>query len=179
MTDDHPAENTSSTTREEIRDLLVQLDSDDAATRLAARTKLTEVGSAAAEGLRTCLYDPKQHVRWEAAKTLSAIVDPLAAPALVHALDDDDQDVRWVAGEALIGLGKAGLPALLMGLIRHSGSVDFLRAAHHVLHDLTQKHTDVSLQALLDALDGAEPEVAAPPTALTVLRSLTIDVSDS
>ena len=175
MTDDHLAGNMSSATRDEVRGLLAQLESDDAATRLEARSKLSQVGAAAAEGLRTCLYDPQQHVRWEAAKTLVTIADPHAAAALVHALDDEDQDVRWVAGEALIALGEAGIPALLMGLIRHSGSGDFLRAAHHVLHDLAQKHANVALQEVLDAIDGAEPAVAVPPTALTVLRSLTID----
>ena len=178
MTDDHPAGNTGATTRQEVRDLLSQLESDDAATRLAARTKLGEIGTAAGEGLRTCLYDPQQHVRWEAAKTLAVIADPLAAPALVHALDDEDPDVRWVAGEALIALGKTGLPALLMGLIRHSNSVGFLRAAHHVLHDLAPKHSDVPLSEVLSAIDAAEPAIAAPPTALTVLRSLTIEVGD-
>ena len=146
-----------------ISALIADLAKEDAGVRMSARAALVELGHAAVPALATTLLDPQQHVRWEAAKTLESIADPSTATALVSALHDQDPDVRWVAGEALVGLGGASLPALLAGLIRHSHSVDFSRGAHHVLHDLARQGHAKLLTPVIQALDGPEPGVAAPP----------------
>ena len=157
----------------DINSRITDLANDDAGVRMTARAALVEMGHSAVPALVTTLHDPRQHVRWEAAKTLESIADTNAAPALVSALHDEDSDVRWVAGEALIRLGDAGLASLLGALIRHSHSVDFGRAAHHVLHDLAQRGHAELLTPVIRALDGPEPGVAVPPSALQALRILT------
>lgn len=162
--------NTSS--RADIISWVSELESEDPAVRIKARESLSKAGSDAVSLLATCLYDPRQHVRWEAAKTLESIGDASAAPALAAALNDDDEDVRWVAGKALIALKADALPSLLMGVVRHSDSVELCRAAHHVLHDLLQKHPSDELKRVIEALDSSEPAVTAPPAAWAALRAL-------
>lgn len=163
---------------EKIRLLIVDLANDDATIRMTARAALVDLGQPATAALVTALYDPRQHVRWEAAKSLESIADANTAPALVSALHDEDPDVRWVSGAALVALGSAALPDLLGALIRHSHSVDFCRGAHHVLRDLAQQGHAELLTPVIRALDGPEPGVAAPPKALKALRILTFGVAD-
>ena len=78
-----------------LQELVAALASDDPVLRERSREAL--VAAATCDVTRELvgeLTDPRQHVRWEAAKALSAIADPISAPALVDALDDDDDDVR-------------------------------------------------------------------------------------
>ena len=173
MTDSNIAPTKSTVDGDRIRLLIADLANDDAGVRMAARAGLAEVGPAAVEALNVSLLDPQQHVRWEAAKTLEAIADVSAATALVAALHDEDADVRWVAGEALVALGGGALPPLLSELIRHSHSSDFCRGAHHVLHDLAKAGHGELLSPVIQALDGPEPGVAAPPMAFKLLQFLT------
>ncbi len=163
---------------EKIRSLVEDLANDDAAVRMSARAALVQLGDRAVAALVTSLFDPRQRVRWEAAKSLESIADASTAPALVSALHDEDPDVRWVAGAALVSLGGVAMPSLLGALIRHSHSVDFSRGAHHVLHDLAKAGHRELLTPVIEALDGPEPGVAAPPMALKALRILTFGVDD-
>ena len=123
--------------------------------------KLGAIGKPAVPGLIECLYDPREHVRWEAAKTLSAIADPLTASALVTALEDEHEDVRWVSGEALVNafLNTGPLPP----------TVVISAAAERALHDAALRlkacsalrkpfGTDGLLSAVADAV---RPRVAA------------------
>ena len=114
-------------------------------------------------GLLAALDDKRQHVRWEAAKTLAEIVDPAASERLVQSLGDKDPDVRWVAGEALIALQRDAVKPLLNGLTKSQDSERLYKAAHHVFHDLSQ-HSDLGslLEPVLKGLDQSEPEVAVP-----------------
>ena len=159
----------------DVRVAIDQLESDDAATRMQARKRLTDAGPAALEALTTCLYHPLMRVRWEAAKTIEAIPHPLATPALVDALDDDEQDVRWVAGEALIAIGPPALPGLLAGIIRRSGSVEFCTSAHHVLHELCSPGSKPLLEPVLHALTVNEPAVFAPAAAWKALQAIAFE----
>jgi HEAT repeat protein len=169
--------NTSTLELEKIRLLIEDLAQEDATVRMTARASLVDLGHSAIAALVTSLLDPRQHVRWEAAKSLESIADATTAPALVSALHDEDPDVRWVAGAALVAIGVAALPSLLGELIRHSHSVDFSRGAHHVLHDLAKAGHGELLTPVIRALDGPEPGVAAPPMALKVLQVLTFGVA--
>ena len=163
----------SESVQQKVSSLIADLAREDPGLRIHAREALVALGDSAIEALVTTLHDPRQHVRWEAAKTLETIADASTAPALVAALHDDDPDVRWVAGEALVKLGTDGLPSLLGALIRHSDSLEFSRGVHHVLHDLAKQGHAELLTPVIRALDGPEPGVAAPPTALKALRVLT------
>jgi HEAT repeat protein len=156
-----------------IDQLIGELASNNSGERQGARNALVEVGSPAVPGLLAALDDKRQHVRWEAAKTLAAIADPAAAEALVQALGDDDGDVRWVAGEALVALQQHALKPVLNALTESQHSGGLYKSAHHVLHDLSQQADLQPLLApVLKALDRPEPEVAVPVEAERALESL-------
>lgn len=157
-----------------LASLVASLASADPVERQTARERLVDMGGQeVTRALVGQLIHPRQHVRWEAAKALTAIADPVAAPGLMHALDDEDSDVRWVAGEGLIALGNDGLLTVLSGLTKRSVSLDYCNAAHHVLHDLRKPGNLEIIAPVLQALESSEPEATAPPAAYSALVSLT------
>jgi HEAT repeat protein len=158
---------------EELNRLVADLGSDSALVRREARSALVAIGADAVPPLLSALDAPKQHVRWEAAKTLAEIADPAAAERLVAALADKDSDVRWVVGAALIALGRATLRPLLSTLTQADLPEDMYQGAHHVLHDLA-KHDRLApqLKPVLDAFKEPEPQVAVPLAAAAVLKDL-------
>ncbi len=156
-----------------VDQLLAGLSSNDAVERQRARNALVKVGSSAVPGLLAALDDKRQHVRWEAAKTLADIADPAASETLVQTLGDEDSDVRWVAGEALIALKRDAVKPLLNGLTKSQDSEGLYKSAHHVLHDLSQhSYLGPLLAPVLKALDQSEPEVAVPVAAQRALENL-------
>lgn len=156
-----------------LQELVASLASEDPVARQKAREKLVSTGGHdVTRALLGKLVDPRQHVRWEAAKALTAIADPIAAPALMHSLEDDDEDVRWVAGEGLIALGKDGLLTALNGLTKRATSLDYCKAAHHVLHDLRERGYADVVAPVLKALESSEPEATAPPAAYEALMAV-------
>ncbi len=164
-------ENKSAT--ETIFDLIEELSSKDPVVRGRSRQKLVEIGGhQVTRALVRELIDPRKHVRWEAAKALTAIADPVAAPGLMHALDDKDVDVRWVAGEGLIALGGIGLMTVLSGLTKRAESLDSYKGAHHVLHDLRPKGYAQIVEPVLQALETSEPEITTPLAAYEALVAL-------
>jgi HEAT repeat protein len=155
-----------------IDELVAALADKDAVKRKQGREALAQLGSSAVPCLLTALGDGQQHVRWEAAKTLTAIADPAAAERLVAALGDEDTDVRWVVGEALIALGPKAVKPLLRSLTKSKLPSGVYQGAQHVLHDLA-KHGDLAslLQPVLKAFDELEPEIAVPVAAEKALQS--------
>ncbi len=152
---------------------VVALANKDGAERIKAREALMQIGPSAVTELLEALGAPQQHVRWEAAKILTAIADPSAADKLLEALGDEDSDVRWVVGEALIALRQAGLRPLLAELTKSQDSEDLYKAAHHVLHDLAN-NTELApiVKPVLDALGQSEPELAVPIAAERALANM-------
>ena len=159
-----------------VDQLLAGLASNDPVERERARNALVDVGSFSVPGLLGALENKRQHVRWEAAKTLAEIADPAASEKLVQALSDEDSDVRWVAGAALIALKRDAVKPLLNGLTKSQDSEGLYKSAHHVFHDLS-KNSDLGplLAPVLKALDQTEPEVAVPVAAQRVLENLGSD----
>ena len=156
-----------------IPQLVAQLASKDPVARETSREQLVSIGGLeVTRALVGELTDPRAHVRWEAAKALADIADPVAAPGLMHALEDDDEDVRWVAGEAMIALGVVGLKTVLSGLTRRAGSLEFCKAAHHVLHELRPKGYAETVEPVLKTLEMSEPGVTAPPAAFNALVAM-------
>jgi HEAT repeat protein len=154
-------------------ELVATLASKDGAKRIKTREALIQLGASAVVELLKALDDPQQHVRWEAAKILTAIADPSAAEKLLETLGDEDSDVRWVAGEALIALRHAGLRPLLAGLTKSQDSECLYKAAHHVLHVLANNAELAPIvKPVLDALDQSEPELAVPIAAERALASM-------
>lgn len=159
--------------------LIQDLASSDPAQREASRLELVRLGTPEVTvALVGELLDPRQHVRWEAAKALCGLKDPLSASALLEALDDNDEDVRWVAAEGLVTLGHKGLLAALHGLTKSSRSPAFRKSAHHVLHELSKVGESAEMIApVLAALEQADSAIAAPPTAFHALTALKVGSS--
>jgi HEAT repeat protein len=154
-------------------ELIANLASEDPTRREQARLELMKRRSHdVVTSLVATLTDPREHVRWEAAKALAAMADPVTAPALLVSLDDENGDVRWVAGEGLIALGTTGLLTVLQALTTEARSLALCRGAHHVLRELSVGDYAVVLAPVLAALEKSQPAVAAPPAAYDALRKL-------
>jgi HEAT repeat protein len=162
----------------ETRRLIKELESNDPVEREVARHALVRLGTEeVTAALVAELLDPRQHVRWEAAKALGRLRNPVSAPALLDALDDNDGDVRWVAAEGLISLGRVGLLAALHGLTKHARSLAFRTSAHHVLHELLrQGESPAVIAPVLAAVEQADSAIAAPPAAFQALMALKVGV---
>jgi HEAT repeat protein len=166
---------------DQLEEWIVSLASTDPVVRERAREALVAAGTCSViRALVGELNDPRQHIRWEAAKALAAIADPISAPALVDVLDDEDDEVRWIAAEALVAMGNEGLLSVLSGLVKRARSINFCRGAHHVLHDfcrikIPHKRIDRSAVApVVEALEKAAPAISAPPAAHKALIQLKV-----
>lgn len=159
--------------RQIVDQLLAQLDSKDVKERHTARIELVNIGNSAVPQLVDALDAPRQHVRWEAAKALTAIADPSAAERLAASLGDKDTDVRWVVGEALIALGRDALQPILNALTKSELAEGVYEGAHHVLHDLAQRTELTSLlEPVLKAFKEPEPDIAVPLAAAKALQDI-------
>jgi hypothetical protein len=156
----------------DIGSLVAALASQDRATRQKAREALVGLGHPAVESLIALLDDRHDHVRWEAAKSLSDIGDPAAAPALVETLEDRDAGVRWLAAEGLIRMRKASLKPLFQALIARPDSQPLREGAHHVLHDLARQGLDDRVAPVLAALEDIEPSATVPAAARKALDAI-------
>lgn len=133
------------------------------ADRHDARTRLARLGDAAVAPVTALLGDPREQVRWEAAKTLSDMASPKAAPALVRALTDEDSfGVRWVAAEGLVKLGRDALEPLFLALMVRPRSVYLRVGAHHVLIAARRRGDAELIEPVLEALGGYSPRFDLP-----------------
>jgi HEAT repeat protein len=155
-----------------IESSIAGLRSRDGMVRQKARRRLTIIGKRAVPHLIALLKDPKDDVRWEAAKALASIADTRATPGLVAALEDRTFGVRWLAAEGLIAMGRDALVPLLETLIERSNSVWLRGGAHHVLHDLARADLQELLTPVVAALDGVDPEIGIRRPATKALREL-------
>ena len=168
-----PPEGAVRTHKPDIDSLVAALASPDRVTRESARETLVAIGHPAVGPLISLLDDRHDHVRWEAAKTLSDIADPAAAPALVQALEDPEPGVRWLAAEGLIKMRRACLQPLLHALTERAADSVWLRdGAHHVLHDLAKMGLAEGMAPVLTALEGIEPTATVPGEARRALDTL-------
>jgi hypothetical protein len=137
--------------------------------RREARRRLVERGREGVDELIRLLKDPRQYVRWEAAKSLGAIADPAAGPALAEALTDSDADVRWLAAGGLIAMGMHGVRPVLERLTHPPLSEELREAAHHVLHTSFGGDMDELLAPVVEAMAGPSPETTVPVAAFRAL----------
>lgn len=154
--------------------LVADLGSGDGLVRVRARKCLVAIGSRAVGSLMEALTNPKEVVRWEAAKALGQIHDPAAAQALVEALRDEMFDVRWLAAEGLSSIGCKALVPLLQALSKYPDSVWLRGGAHHVLRKLAAKCLEDVWGPVLAALENVEPLVEVPFAAKAALDRLKI-----
>jgi HEAT repeat protein len=143
-----------------------------------ARQCLAQIGKKAVPALVRALADPREQVRWEAAKALSEIADPTALPALVAALEDRNSGVSWLAAEGLIAIGRESAVPILQALVDNPRSVSLRQAAHHVLHDLGQGELTQVIKPVLTAMGDIEPDIAVPSAAVEALAALSGETAE-
>ncbi|MFG0287771.1 MAG: HEAT repeat domain-containing protein [Rhodopirellula sp. JB044] len=162
-----------------IEDWVADLASGDGVVRDQARKHLVaKRGPDVVRALIGELVDPRKRVRWEAAKALTEIGDPVAALPLVHAMTDSDDEVAWLAAEGVASLGDIGLTAVLSGIARDCGSLEYCKVAHHCLKVFRKlgQHEDV-IAPVMSALEGYEPKLSAPVAAYRALQELKVGVA--
>ena len=120
-----------------LADLIEALESDDGPKRKRARETLTLLGEAAVQQLRGQLSSAIKRIRWEAAKTLAAMVDPASVQAFVDLLTDPYSEVRWLAASGLINLGPRSVAPVLDSLVRDPESLGHRQMARRVLRELS------------------------------------------
>jgi len=116
-----------------VKELVEGLSGDNGMARKRARETLVLIGEPAVPTVRALLASPEKRARWEAAKTLAAMVDPPSVDALARLLSDPLSDVRWLAGDGLINLGPRSVGPVLQSLLDGSPSSGLLGSAHRVL----------------------------------------------
>jgi HEAT repeat protein len=96
----------------------------DERVRRSSAEALGRVGDArAVDVLVQALRDPDHELRWQSANALGLIRDGRAATPLLHALADPDMFVVTAATQALLELGRAAIPALIVGMADTSADV--------------------------------------------------------
>jgi HEAT repeat protein len=155
-----------------LRALIHQLSSKEARVRQYARISMVSNIKSAMPYLIEALQNPDRQVRWEAAKTLSALRDSAAVDALVKSLEDTVFDIRWLAAKGLINLRSKALVPLLQALIERPDSTWLRQGAHHVLHEVdTGGHREI-IEPVLEALEGADAVLHTPLAARSALDEL-------
>jgi HEAT repeat protein len=157
----------------DTQSLINQLRNPDGFTRMEAREALACIGKPALIELIKTLSEAPKQLRWEIIKVLEAINDPTTIPILVGQLKDDHAGVRWAASNALIGMGRASIPALLEALRHDYDSIWFRQSAHHILHVMKDDgRLYAAEEKVFEALEGVEPSSAVPWAAERALEAL-------
>ncbi len=141
---------------EEMLDKLVgELASEDGMARKRARETLVLVGEPAVAPVRALLASPQKRVRWEAVKTLAAMIDAPSVEAFVRQLDDEHSEVRWLAADGLIGLGPRSAGPVLKSLLREPLSPGHRQMARRVLRQLSSDNEVLAeiIRPVVDVLD--------------------------
>jgi hypothetical protein len=136
-----------------IEDLIKVFYGKDVINIKKARYELVKIGKPAIKYLAGLLNEPKEHIRWEAIKTLSQIADPESIPVLIKALENDDFDVRWLAAEGLIEIGKESIKPLLKSLVHDQDSRFLLEGAHHVLKGLEFQKVFIDKAGIIEKIE--------------------------
>ena len=144
-----------------LQGLIDSLSSADGMARMRARETLVLVGDPAVPRLRALLAGPDKRVRWEAVKTLAAIVDPGSLEEFLGLLDDPDSDLRWLAATGLIELGPRAVRPVLRALTGTSLPRGRLEMSRRILGDLFADNKVLAdiLSPLMQVIAGTDPAV--------------------
>jgi HEAT repeat protein len=124
-------------------------------TRKRARETLVLVGDPAVARVRTLLTSPHKRLRWEAVKTLAAMMDAPSVDQFVSLLDDQHSDIRWLAADGLIGLGPRSVALLLHALLGEPLSQGRRQMTRRVLRQLSSDNQVLAeiVGPVVEALD--------------------------
>ena len=144
-----------------LQQLIDGLSSEDGMARKRARETLVHVGDAAVPRLRALLAGPDKQLRWEAVKTLAAIVDSGNVEEFSRLLDDPDSDLRWLAATGLIKLGPRAVRPTLQALTSPSLPRGRLEMSRRVLGELSSDSKVLAeiLSPLMQVIGGNDPAV--------------------
>jgi HEAT repeat protein len=157
----------------DTQSLVRQLSNPDGFIRVQAREALTCIGKPALPELLKTLAAANLQLRWELIKVLEAISDPTTIPNLVEQLKYDHAGIRWAASNALIGMGRQSIPALLLALIHDFDSLWLRQSTHHIFHVLKDEgRLYEEEEKVFEALEDVEPSSAVPWAAERALESL-------
>ena len=147
-----------------LRDLLHDLGSDNGMERKRARETVVLVGDPAAPHVRSLLGSGDKKLRWEAAKTLAAMVDPSSLPVLIDLLRDHESDLRWIAADGLIALGPRVVVPLLESLLAAPPVKGQGEMAARVLRKLAADNDVLAgiVAPVVDVLKEPDPVVLQP-----------------
>jgi HEAT repeat protein len=153
-----------------VKDLTDLLDHEDARVREAASVSLGNLGRRArksAHDLNARLGDSDPAVRAAAARSLGQVDSgsDQSVTDLVRILDDENDVVRDAASEALVGIGKPTVPALVRAL--GNGDPIFLQA----VVDTLGRIGPVAVAALVETLQAdSEPEIVRGYAAMALAQ---------
>lgn len=135
--------------------LVAGLANEDGMTRKRARETLVLVGDPAVARVKALLTSPHKRLRWEAVKTLAAMIDVPSVDEFVGMLDDQHSDVRWLAGDGLIGLGPRSVAPLLASLLGEPLSQGRRQMTRRVLRQLSSDNQALAeiVGPVVEALD--------------------------
>lgn len=148
-----------------LDELLEALAGDNGTARKRARETLVLVGEPAVEPLRALLESPQKRLRWEATKTLAAMIDPPSVDEFVRSLDDGQSDVRWLAADGLINLGPRSVGPVLESLLDRPLSTGRREMSRRVLRQLASENQVLAeiVEPVVEVLEAAsaDPGVVA------------------
>jgi HEAT repeat protein len=146
---------------EHLERLIDGLGSKDGMARTRARETLVLVGDSAAPRLRALLAGADKRLRWEAIKTLAAIVDTGSLDEFLGLLDDPDSDLRWLAATGLTKLGPRSARPVLHALTEPSLARGRLEMSRRILGELSADNKVLAeiLSPLMQVIVGNDPAV--------------------
>ncbi len=147
-----------------LQSLLGTMASDKGMERKRAREILVLMGEKAEPQVRALLDEANKKVRWEAAKTLAAMVEPASLPAFLTLLGDHASDLRWIAADGLINLGPRSVVPLLESLLTATPVKGQGEMAARVFRELSSNNEVLAeiLAPVLDALKEPDPAILSP-----------------
>jgi HEAT repeat protein len=123
-----------------VDDLLRTMGGQNGMERKRARETAVLVGDPIAPAVGALLESDDKRLRWEAAKTLAAIVDPSSAGVLIALLRDQESDLRWIAADGLINLGPRSVVPLLESLLAGPPTKGQVQMTGRVLRKLASEN---------------------------------------
>jgi hypothetical protein len=146
-----------------LHGLVTALRSSDGGERRRARETLVLIGSPAIPLLEALLSDRDRLVRWEAAKTLTAMIEPDNVERFVALLSDERSEIRWLAASGLIALGPRSVVPVLRALTQDAASRGRREMSHRVLKELSADNSVLAqlLKPVTEVLRGDDPAPVA------------------
>ena len=129
-----------SSLKEQIPNLITDLDNENGLIRQRARLQLEHIGPESIPALLDALQSPSAQVRREAVRVLGELRTSEASPTLAEMLMDEDIGVRWAVMESLIRLGRDTLRPLLDTFIQNFDSIWMREGVRHILRVLNDRN---------------------------------------